>query len=89
MNRSVSNQNLQSTVGAFIFGHQPPNITSGHDKLAKERETDKMSDTLASDAADSFCTTEGMEIAEGQENTIGGDGANVVGLPDEGMPLDQ
>ncbi|BFG20177.1 hypothetical protein CerSpe_064510 [Prunus speciosa] len=87
VNEWVRNQNVQSTKGAFIFGHQPPNISGGHDRLVNEREADKMIDTLASDATDSFCTVEGMDLAEGQEHTIGEDGVNPVGLPDRGMPL--
>ncbi|CAL8098748.1 unnamed protein product [Prunus armeniaca] len=74
----VRNQNVQSTKWAFIFGHQPPNITGGHHRLVNEREADKLIDALASDATDSFCTVEDMNLAEGQDHTIGEDG-NVIG----------
>ncbi|CAL9009767.1 unnamed protein product, partial [Prunus brigantina] len=80
----VRNQNVQSAKGAFIFGHQPPNITGGHDKLVNEREADKLLDTLASNATDSSCTVEGMDLAEGQDHTIGEEGVNLIDLPDRG-----
>lgn len=83
----VRNQNVQSTKGDFIFGHQPPNITGGHDILVNERVADKLFEALASDATDSFCPVEGMDVAEGQDHTIGKEGVNPVGLPDRGMPL--
>ncbi|KAI5352205.1 hypothetical protein L3X38_005096 [Prunus dulcis] len=70
----VRNQNVQTTKGDFIFGHQPPNITDGHDRLVNERVADKLFDALTSEATDSFCPVEGMDLAEGQDHTIGKEG---------------